>query len=426
MHRRAVDGADGRTRWGSVRRSSPFLLLAAGSGALVVALLAGVLGWQGLVHRADALQAARAETAQQVKLQTVRTSLVIADTDAGIDVLTGADPDRFSYRLFRYRTAPALLGLVTAARTDVDAADLATANSALGRYLMQVQSARTLAVTGRDQEATQALTDASGILHDDVLPRLARVQEASRQRLDGDRSAADLWPLTGVLIAVVAVAALIAVQVWLTRRTHRMLNLGLVTGTVALVLVTGVGATVVVAGGIRVRDAQDHALAVADAVVEARFAAFDARSGEALAVLHGDSVDARSQWEDSISSARNALVEAGSGQAADVGSDVTELVADLQAYEAVHARLLSAARAGRERRVEQIATDPAQDGAIGSFEAFDTNSGALLARQVQSADDAWAAAGRNLRVVGLLTLGVGLLAAGLCWAGIAARRREYR
>lgn len=408
------------------RRSTPNLLLAAGVVVLALALLAGVLGWQGLVRRADALGRAQDETAQQVKIQTARTSLVIADTDAGTDVLTGADPSLFRYQEFGFDLQPATLGLVTGARTGADAATLAAANSYLTRYAMQVQSARTLARNGDAAKATSTLTAASGILHDEVLPRLADVQRASQDRLKDDEGAADLAPLIAILVTLLAVLAIIGVHLWLTRRTRRLLNLPLVAGVVLLIVVTVVGAGVVSRSQDEVVEAKDHALSVVDAMVEARFSAFDARSGEALAVLNGTTKDDEAGWAKAMEQAGTSLGTAASGQSSGVQADVEEVTADLAQYRKAHQALLTAARAGRTQEVERIASGPAPTESVGAFEQFDAFSGALLARQVQSADDAWASAGDNLRLVGWITLVVGLLAAVLGWAGIATRRREYR
>ncbi|GLY30015.1 hypothetical protein [Kineosporia sp. NBRC 101731] len=409
-----------------LRRSTPDLLLAAGVVVLSVAVLAGVFGREGLARRAGSLEQARAETAQQVRIQTARTALVIADTDAGNDLLTGADPGQFSYRLFAYDAQPAFLGLVTAARTDEDAASLATANKYLTRYVMQVAAARTLAQDGRRDEAAGALAEASQVLHTQVLPRLAQVQQAGRERLADDGSAADTAPVITVLAGILAVLVIIAVHLWLTRRTRRLLNLGLLTGVVVLVLVTVAGVAVVVASRQQVSQVQDHALRIADAVVEARFSAFDARSSEARAALDGSTVDGEQAWQASYQDALARLRTAAAGEPQAVRDDVANVTGKLSYYGGVHERLLARAVEGDDAFVRRSASNPAPGGAVGAFEAFDAYSGALLARQVQTADDAWESAGANLRLVGWITLVVGLLAAVLGWVGIAARRREYR
>ncbi|GAA3595012.1 hypothetical protein GCM10022223_07660 [Kineosporia mesophila] len=425
MHQR-LSGTIRMRQLRRLRLPTPDLLLAAGVLVLSAGLLAGVFGREGLARRAGALEDARAETAQQVRIQTARTALVIADTDAGNDLLTGADPERFSYRLFGYDAQPAFLGLVAAARTDEDAATLATANKYLITYAMQVAAARTRAQDGQPDEAATALAAASQVLHTQVLPRLAQVQEAGRDRLADDGSAADTAPVVAVLAGILAVLVIIGVHLWLTRRTRRLLNLGLLAGVAVLIVATGAGVAVVGASRHRVDEVQDHALRIADAVVEARFSAFDARSSEARAALDGSTVDDEKAWSASYQDALARLRTAADGEPQAVRDDVANVTGKLSYYGGVHERLLARAVAGDEAFVRRSASNPAPGGAVGAFEAFDAYSGALLARQVQTADDAWESAGANLRRVGWITLVVGLLAAVLGWVGIAARRREYR
>jgi hypothetical protein len=402
------------------------LLLTAGLAVVIIGLGAGLAGLRGLDARASALERARLDTGQQVRLQTTRTKLVIADTAAGDDVLIGADPTRLSARAFGYALQPALIGLTVAARQDSDAGPLAVANHQLALYVMDVESARTLARQGKSAQAAQTLTSASALLHAQVLPRLQAVQDASRSRLAEDQDAADHGALLALLVALLAVLALAGVHWWLTLRTRRLVNLGLAAGLMLLLAVTAIGLAAVVTSQHRasaVRHGPQHA---ADGVVEARISAFDARSLEALAVLGGRVPAAETAWQASIASARQALSTAALGAPAPLRQDLAAITKDLGDYAAVHTRLLAQARAGCSDDVTAIAASPTVDGSAGSFQDFDAASGALLARQVQAADDGWAAAGLHLRLVGTLTLLAGLAAAALGWSGLERRRREYR
>jgi len=409
-----------------VRRTTPNLLLTAALALVIIGVGAGLAGLRGLDARASALERARVDTGQQVRMQTARTKLVIADTAAADDVLIGADPIRLSARNFDYALQPALIGLVIAARQDSDAATLAVANHYLARYVMAVEGARTLTRQGRPAAAAQTLTQASALLHAQVLPRLQAVQDASRSRLAQDQRAADRGALLALLVAALAILALAAVHWWLTLRTRRLVNLGLAVGLVLLLVVTAVLLAAVVASQNQadaVRRAPQHA---SDGIVEARIAAFDARSLEALAVLGGRLAKAETSWQASMTAARQALTTAGTAASGPVQQDLAAITQDLSDYAAVHVGLLAQARAGRSADVTAIAASPTVDGSAGSFEDFDAASGALLARQVQAADDGWAAAGRDLRRLGLLSLLAGLAAATFGWAGLERRRREYR
>ena len=409
-----------------VRWTTPSLLLAVGTAVVIMGVGAGLAGERGLVNRASALEQARADDAQQVRMQTARTKLVIADTAAGTDVLTGADPTRLSFRAFDYAAQPALIGLTLAARQDDDAAVLAVANHYLARYVMGVDRARTEAAQGRSGPAARTLTEASALLHAEVLPRLKTVQDASRARLAADQSAADRGGLLALLVTVLALLVLAAVQWWLTLRTRRLVNLGLAGGVVLLVAVIGAGLVVVVASAHRADEVRAGPQRAADRVVEARISAFDARSVEALAVLGGRVPAGEKAWLGSMTAARQALTAAGSGASATVRRDLSVIEQDLGEYADVHGRLLAQARAGHADQVRAIAGSPTVDGSAGSFQDFDATSGALLSRQVRACDDGWVEAGRNLRLVGWFSLAAGLVAAALGWFGLSRRRLEYR
>lgn len=409
-----------------VPRTTPSLLLAAGLAVVILGAATGLAGWRGLDSRAAALERAQVDAAQQVGMQTARTKLVIADAAAGNDVLIGADPTRLSARAFDYASRPAVVGLVTAAREDGDAATLAVANRYLVVYAMGVESARTLAREGQATRATQALSEGSALLHAEVLPRLQIVQDASSSRLRQDQSDADLGALLALLFAVPALLGLVGLHWWLTLRTRRLINLGLAGGVALLAVVTVAGLAVVITSRERAVEVRRGPQLVADGVVEARVAAFDARSVESLAVLGGRVPGREQAWQESMALARQKLAGAGPDASSQVRQDLSAISQDLGEYTAVHARLLAQARAGRSAQVRTIAASPAVEGSVGSFQDFDATSGALLSRQVQAADDGWTEAGRRLRLVGRLSLAAGLLAAGLGWFGLSRRRREYR
>jgi hypothetical protein len=393
---------------------------------VLAGVLGGALGLLGISGRAAALDRARAETAHQVRLQTVRTKLVIADTAAGDDVLRGRDQQRLAARQFDYALQPATNGLVIAAEQPDDAAQLAVANRYLAQYVMQIDHARTLAGLGRSEEAAGSLKAASALLQRQVLPRVLARQNASQVRLTDDEGDATRGPLIALLGVLLALLVLAGVHWWVTLHTRRVVNVGLATGLLLVIVVTATGTALVAAGQRRAHEVQQGPRRVVQAVVQARIAAFDARSSEARAVASADVPGAEAGWQSSMRMTRAALNRAADAGTAPVRADVAAAAKLLQNYAAVHTRLLADARAGRESQVVNTAISPTVDGSVGSFEDFDATSGALLARQVQLADDGWAAADRYLIVLGWLVLATGLVAAASGWRGLAVRGREYR
>jgi hypothetical protein len=205
-------------------------------------------------------------------------------------------------------------------------------------------------------------------------------------------------------------------------------NLGLAVGLALLLVIGLVGLVAVVSSGQRSSEAEKGPQEVAARLVDARVAAFDARSHESLSVISKDVPGAEAAWSASYKDAQTALVLAASHASSTANADITDgsngIAAKLDAYLKQHQTLLQLAQAGDTTAVrEKVA---AADGSAGAFEEFDAFSGALLARQVQAADDGWAEAGKSLRPIGWLSLLVGLATAGFGWLGLAARSREYR
>lgn len=422
-----------RAHGGSRRpRTTPQKLLAASALVASAAVLAGACGGWAFIARAEAATRARAETTQQVRVQTVRTRLAVADATAAEQVLQGTSPSPDTVRHVRYAVQAATLTMVTAARVDADAATLATANRYLEEYVEEVEAALAAAAQGRDADATETLTTASALLGAQVMPRLESVQHASERRASDGRPLTDLGPGLAVALTVAAALTLAGVHAWVSWRTHRMLNPGLAAGAVLLVVTA-------VAGGVGAASSLSHAAevragpaAAADALVEARTAVFEARTVESLALLAGET--ATDTWQEHMDAARAAVATArtaaatGAGDATGTGvtvAAVDQVAADLDAYTEVHVRLTAELGAGETAKARRTALSSAVDGAVGAFEVIDTDSGALLARQVRAADQGWADAGAGLAVTGWLTLLVGAVAALCGWQGLVARRREY-
>ena len=406
--------------------STPSRLRIATALAVLAGLVLAIAGLGALAAKSGDLDRARAENGDQARLQIVRTKLVVADAAAGIDVLLGPDQPRLTPHDYAWALQPAVIGLAIAARQADDAFPLAVANLRLSEYAGQVDSARELALLGRP-EAAGRLTAASSGLRTEVLPRLAAVQATGADRLRADADASATGTVIAVAAGAVAVLLLLGVQVWLARRTRRVVNVGLATGLIA-VAVALVGASVVATrsdGEVdRVRSGPYR---LTQALVDARMAAFDARAVESLGVVRGDVPGAEPAWQASMAQARAALgtsdrIAAGTGAAADVAQSRRLL----DTYAAVHARLLAAAQGGDRAGTVAVAVSPTVDGSPGSFEDVDTTTAALTARQAEAADAGWRRAGSGLTLAAWTCLVAGLAAAVLALVGMGSRLREYR
>jgi hypothetical protein len=356
-------------------------------------------------------------------LQIVRTKAVIADTAAADDVLRGKARQPIAERQFDFALEPAVTGLVVAAR-HADASRLALVNRWLARYAQQVDNARTLAVAGNARAAADSLQKASDLLRAKVLPPLVAAQQASQARLADDRSAATRGALIGLLGALLALLVLGGVHWWLTLQTRRLVNLGLAAGLILLLVVGGSGLITVSVSRHRANEVENGAHLVALNVVDARVAAFDARGRESLSVISDNVLAEDADWKQAMGRAQTALDQAEPGATPTVHGDLTNITGLLKKYVAARTELLKLARAGKDDEAREWVASA--NGSAGAFEDFDAFSGALLARQVQTSDDGWTAAGHNLRLIAWLSLLAGLAAAGFGWLGLGARSREYR
>jgi len=410
-------------------RSTPARLRLAVVSAVLVSSAFGVVGLTALLAKSGALDRARAESATQSRLQSVRTHLVVADAAAGVDVLLGPDQPRLAPNDVRFALVPAALGLVVAARDAADVPALAAAGLRLTEYVGQADSARELARLRRP-EAAARLGSASRQLRSEVLPRLVQVQQAGSARLQDDVESSTRGTAEALAAGAFAVVVLVGGHLWLARRTRRLVNPGLAAGFVLLGVLTGVVLAVSAGSDDRAQQVRSGPFLVAQHLSEARIAAFDARAVESLGVVGDDVAAAEPGWRTAMGTARAALDRASSAAttsgASGAVAEIREARRLLELYAGVHARLLGAAGSGARDVARTIAVSPTVEGAPGAFEDVDTATAALLARQAQAADDGWVAAGAHLELLGWVCLLAGCGAAALTAGGLLPRLREYR
>jgi len=427
--------------------TSPARLRIAAGLAVLASMVFAVGGQQALQAKSDAIDRARTESQDLKDLQTLRTRLVSTDAAAGIDVLLG--PDQPVQRPIDYDVAlqKPVINVVLAARQADDRYLLAAVNLGLSDYLGRVATARELARLGRPQ-APQALAVAAGHLRADVLPKVAQVQGTSAGRLEDDADASAGGTATALALAALVVALLLGVQVWLSRRTRRLVNTGLLLGVLAVGATSAAAVTLSLRSDDRSQQVRSGPYTLARQLVEVRAQAFDARAVESLGVVTGDVAGAQDGWKQAMDRAAAALDAAERTATKDDATQIRSVRAKLlsgfhdplwpspqdehyqgpqpPSYADVHARLLAAARAGNRTATRQIAVSPTVEGSPGSFEDVDSVSASLLDRQQQRADDGWAAADDNLLLAAWLCALAGAAAAVLAFAGLGPRLREYR
>ncbi|NBH01834.1 hypothetical protein [Amycolatopsis sp. SID8362] len=273
--------------------TTPGRLTVIAVGLVLLSLLAGLVATLSVQNRDDTITGVidhrepLAAAAQQVY-----RSLSDADATAASAFLSiGTEPPELRQRYER-DIAEAGAALAKAAS---DASDVAAAvapvdvlNQSLPVYTGLVETARANNRLGYPVGASY-LREASELMRAKILPAAQDLYRVDTERLIDEQDGATGFPWLATILVVALLAALIAAQVYLTKRTNRLLNVGLVVATAAVVVSLLWGAVALIVQGSLVGSGQDDGSHRVDVLVRARIAALQARADETLTlVARGD------------------------------------------------------------------------------------------------------------------------------------------
>lgn len=267
--------------------TAALVLLVVGAGAL------GLVGQRAVSGQQAALRTIGHDTAPDVaSAGDISFSLADMDANAANYLLVGDRTDLGLTRqqatdLYDERRSTVIDQLANAASNAGSAADRELVGEildGLGAFEADVARARLLSDQGDPAAAVRAYTEATDLMHDDLLPaadQLGSNNAAGLQRTyDNARSAATLRLALLSVIGLGLLTLLIVTQIYLRRRMRRIFNPGLVAATL---LTAGllVGLTVVLHGGAEdLRAANQDAFASVLALSQARAVAYDANGDE--------------------------------------------------------------------------------------------------------------------------------------------------
>ncbi|GIG91191.1 hypothetical protein Pen02_61270 [Plantactinospora endophytica] len=270
-------------------RRTPGRFTAILAGIVVLGLLTGVVAFVGVRQRADLVRGVTARSGEvAVAAQSLYRALSDADATAASAFLSnGLEPPAMRDRYQRDLADAASALTVVSAAVSSDgrgAAAVARITARLPVYSGLVETARTYNRQGLPLGVAY-LQEASGLMRDELLPAAQELYAAASTELDEARDRAAGFPWVAVLLAVLTLAALVLTQIHLTRRTNRLLNVGLLVGTGAtLLLVTWLTGSALVAAG-NLGDSRDEGSAQVNLLAEARIAGLQARADEALTLV---------------------------------------------------------------------------------------------------------------------------------------------
>lgn len=256
---------------------------------VVLGLLTGAVAVAAVRQRANLVDNVTTRSGE-VALAAQRLYRALSDADAtaaSAFLSNGLEPPALRQRYERNLTdAAAALTVVSAgvAAHGRQAEAIALITARLPTYSGLVETARTYNRQGLPLGVAY-LQQASGLMRGELLPAAQELYVAAVAELDEARGRAAGFPWSAVLLGLVTLAGLGLTQRHLTRRTNRLLNVGLLVATGAnVLLVCWLSVSALAVAGY-LRSSHRDGSAQVNLLAEARTAALQARADEALTLV---------------------------------------------------------------------------------------------------------------------------------------------
>jgi hypothetical protein len=384
-----------------------------------ITVLFGLAAAQGFRQADGALNRAEANTAQLVRIQAIYTNLVSADADATNAFLVGGlEPPAQRQHFIDSMSAASRLIAEAATAQPADSEALGALNNTLLTYQGLIEQARANNRQGLPIGA-QYLKDASAGLRADAIPLLTALVTANENRVNEEFDGASGGSFWLIGAGLVTLLVLVGALVWLARRTHRYVNLGLAGAGVVVLVTMVVGGAVLSGASDDAKNTRDTSYAATLALSRARIAAYDAKSNESLTLIaRGSGSSFEEAWKTAAGTVTDQLSKA--GQSAE---SLQPLWSD---YTNAHQEIRRLDEEGNWDAAVQLAIGSAPASANKTFNSFDQASGQSLSTASSAAQSELHDAGGLLPLLGWLGLPLGLIAALLAWWGLSQRLEEYR
>jgi hypothetical protein len=416
--------------------STPTVLWLAQSSLVVALLVLGAVAIRVVTDRLAAIETVRSEGAPLVT-NTESLYVALADADAAASTAfleAGLEPEalraRYDSDIVTAGHQLAVLGRSAVLPNDA-IQSLITLNQRLPAYTAFIESARVNNRLGYPLGAAYQRR-ASDVMQQELLPAATSLYKSSARHLDGGRwSGSQRGVELAVIVAgVVVIALLVAVHLFLTSRTRRLLNGGLIGG--ALIVLAMCTATFL---GLQ---AQRHALTESQhegsdpliVLSTARILALRSMSDENLDLIERgtNAVNMAHFASDTASvvgvDGHSGLLDRAVGRATDV--ETAARVAAIRAlhdrFLAVHAQVQELAGADDYRSAIGVATTDEARASAALDAAFGRELEQSRSRLAERANDA----ARDLRLLPYVIFLAVLVAAAAVAAGMWPRIREYR
>jgi hypothetical protein len=363
-------------------------------------------------------------------------SLSDADVTATTAFLAGLkEPlsvrDRYNTDISR---AAADLAALTAARSSPRlAAQLAVVSAGLPVYTGYVAEARGDYSLGHQPTGAGFLQTASEEMHLTLLPAALAISAAVDAQLNGQSAQATglPWIIVALVLSAGLGFALIRTQRWLTRRTQRTVNYGLLGATVALAIVT---VWLLISFGVARGDLQQgeqHGQVPASTLAKATIDVQQARGDEVLNLI---SRTGATSFQQDFAALRHRLGPGPGtllteGATTSASSAVPAALAAIRAAPAFYtasSRIFSLDLAAAYASEAQLVLGSGTGSSAANFATLQNDlTRAISADQAQFSNSASAASGAFGSLVPAFVIAAVLMAGGIAW-GLSRRLAEYR
>ena len=417
-----------------VATSTPAKLSLVRAVFIVLAVVFAVVGAFGVNRRANAINHVRTASRQLLALQDIQVRIVHADAIASSSYLRSGQEDPAQRTAYLDEIAKAGDGLVavSAAATRADLEELSSASRLLGSYVGLVEQARAnnrqgFPVGAAYQRQANGIVSNSDPDTPDVVSSLRAVEESQRAQIN-ERLAtahrAGIWlHVTGWLLLV----ALVAGSWWMWRTFRRVVNIPIAVALLLLFLLLLIGGISQGRAAGNADDAVGTPLAAADKAAQARAAAFEARSQEALTLINrGNGAANELNWELGTDVVTRELADR-------LGSDdgLSSGAADAYArYAVAHTEIRDLDNQGNWNQAVAVSlgAQKTSDGvdSVKAFDDFDQAVGKIATAEGSTASARLSDAVDPLSLLRNIVFLAGLVIAVLAALGCGQRLKEYR
>jgi len=399
---------------------------------VAVSLLVGALTGLSVQTRSAALEelATRSEPLS-FAAQEVYRSMADADATAAAAFLSGGVESPRLRSRYEADIAKAAAALSTATgeitRSPEVGSALSTLSGQLPVYTGLVETARTHNRQGNPVGAAY-LREASGLMRAQLLPAAQDLYRAETANVVRDQDSAGGGPWSELLLGLVALVTLGLAQLYVTRRTNRVFNIGLVVATgltLVSVLWVSIASVVVVS---TVSDSRVNGSSQVDVLARARIDTLTARGDETLTLVARGSGTAYEKRYGDVVKELGDLIARGKSLATEpaVRDAVTSAERNFQAWQDAHKRIRAADDSGDYTTALALAISNDQGGAAAAFDNLDRDLVTAITQArtafTGSVATARGALSGTVAVVALLALGAAVASV----MGLWQRLKEYR